>query len=303
MRRSPVKNGAVSPERANATRHRPVPTVEQLPPLTARSALGVFDEAITMLRLSPTTLLGIAIIVLLPLRLVALAAPGSALRDARPDQLLDIFVGNLSEPGAVLAAFVTLVLESLALFAVAASFGEVLAHWYAGRSRSIADALVASIRRSPGLLVAWVVVHLLEALVAVFTVGLGVLAVGPILMVTAPIMGAERVGPFRALRRSTTLAAPKYVYCLFVFVLTGLGALLMRLMIEFVPSFLGLELLGLPLWAVSGVADVVASVVQIAFVAAAANVLYLDLRVRREGIDLYLATQRVFEREPSRARG
>ena len=141
--------------------------------------------------------------------------------------------------------------------------------------------------------------HLLESLLAVFTVGLGVLVVGPILIVTAPIMGAERVGPLRALRRSTTLAAPKFVYCLFVFGVTGLGALLMRLMIEFVPSFLGLELLGLPLWAVSGVADVVASVVQIAFVAAAANVLYLDLRVRREGIDLYLATQRVFGGERS----
>ncbi len=293
----------MSAERANATGRRPVPTVERLPPLTARSALGVFDEAITLLRLDPATLFGIAVLILLPLRIVALAAPGSALRDARPDQLLDIFVGNLSEPGAVLAAFVTLVLESLALFAVAASFGEVLAHWYAGRAISLTDALSASVRRSPGVVVAWVIVHLLEGLLAIFTVGLGVLVAGPVLMVTAPVMGAERVGPLRALRRSTTLAAPKYVYCLLVFGLTGSGAVLMRVMIEFVPSFLGLELLGLPLWAVSGVADVVASVVQIAFVAAAANVLYLDLRVRREGIDLYLASQRVFAGERSAVGG
>lgn len=293
----------MSAERANATGRRRVPTVERLPPLTARSALGVFDEAITLLRLDPMTLFGISVVILLPLRIVALAAPGSALRDARPDQLLDIFAGNLSAPGAVLAAFVTLVLESLALFAVAASFGEVLAHWYAGRAISLTEALSASVRRSPALVVAWAVVHLLEGLLALFTVGLGVLVAGPILMVTAPVMGAERAGPFRALRRSATLAAPKYVYCLFVFGLIGSGAVLMRLMIEFVPSFLGLELLGLPLWAVSGVADTVASVVQIAFVASAANVLYLDLRVRREGIDLYLASQRVFARERSAVDG
>lgn len=268
-----------------------------------RTALGIFDEAITVLRLDATTLLGIAVVVLLPLRLIALAAPGSALRDARPDQLLDIFVGNLSEPGAVLAAFVTLVLESLALFVVAASYGDVLAHWYAGRHRSATDALLASIRRSPAILVAWVIVHLLELLLSVFTVGLGVLVFGPILIVAAPVMGAERAGPFRALRRSTALAAPKYLYCALVFVLTGVGSLVMRLMIEFVPSFLGLELLGLPLWSVAGVADVVATVVQIAFVAAAANVLYLDLRVRREGIDLYLASQRVFDADRSPADG
>jgi hypothetical protein len=276
-----------------------VPTAEQLPPLIARSPLGVFDEAVTVLRLDAMTLFGIAVIILLPLRLVALAAPGSALRDARPDQLLDIFVGNLSEPGAVLAAFVTIVLESLALFAVAASYGEVLAHWYAGRSISVTDALLSSIRRSPGLLVAWIIVHLLEALLSVFTVGMGVFVIGPILIATAPVMGAERAGPLQAIRRSTNLAAPKWIYCLLVYGLTGLGALLMRLMIEFVPSFLGLELLGMPLWAISGVADVVASVVQIAFVAAAANILYLDLRVRREGVDLHLAMQRVFEPERS----
>lgn len=291
-------------ERSNAAATpRRVPTTEELPPLVPRTPLGIFDEAITVLRLDAATLLGVAVIVLLPLRLIALAAPGSALRDARPDQLLDIFIGNLSEPGAVLAAFVTLVLESLALFVVATVYGELLAFWYGGRQRSVTDALLASIRRSPAILVAWVVVHLLELILSVFTVGLGVLVVGPILMVTAPVMGAERAGPLRALRRSTVLAAPKYLYCTLVFVLTGAGALIMRLMIEFVPSFLGLELLGLPLWAVSGVADVLATVIQIAFVAAASNVLYLDLRVRREGIDLYLATQRVFDGERSAAGG
>lgn len=276
-----------------------MPTTEELPPLVPRTPLGIFDEAITVLRLDATTLLGIAVAVLLPLRVIALAAPGSALRDARPDQLLDIVVGNLSEPGAVLAAFVTLVLESLALFVVAAAYGEVLGHWYAGRRRTVSDALLASIRRTPAILLAWIVVHLLEMMVAVFTVGLGVLVVGPMLMVTAPTMGAERAGPLQALRRSAVLAAPTYVHCVLVFAVTGVGSLVMRLMIEFVPSLIGLELLGLPLWAVAGVTDVVATVVQIGFVAAAANVLYLDLRVRREGVDLYLATERVFEPDRS----
>ena len=254
----------------------------------------MFDEAITVLRLDPTLLFGIVLAVLLPLRIVALSVPGSPLRDARPDEILDIFVGNLSAPGAVLAAAVTLLFESLALFAVAAAYAEVLSRWYAGVPITVSDALVSSIRRTVPLVVAWTIVHVAEALSALFTVGLGILFVGPMLIVTAPVIGAERVGPMRALRRSLDLTSSELVRVFMVFVTTGVGALLIRLMIESVPSVIGFALFDLPLWAVNGVADVVATIVQLAFVAAAANVTYIDLRVRREGIDLYSANSTAF---------
>ena len=271
-----------------------MPSGVELPPLVPRTPLGVFDEAITVLRLDPTLLFGIALAILLPLRVVALSVPGSPLRDARPDEILDIFVGNLSAPGAVLAAAVTLLFESLALFAVAAAYGEVLARWYAGVPITISDALVSSIRRTIPLVVAWTIVHLAEAVSALFTVGIGVLFVGPILIVTAPVIGAERAGPLRALRRSVDLTSSELVRAVMIFVTTGGGALLIRLMIESVPSVIGFSLFDLPWWAVNGVADVVATVVQLAFVAAAANVTYIDLRVRREGIDLYSANNSAF---------
>lgn len=260
-----------------------------------RNALSIFDEAITFLRIEPGLLLGVAVTVLLPLRLIAVAVPGSPLRDARPDELLDIFVGNLEAPGAVLAAIITVVLESIALFTVASIYGHVSSVWYSGQAVTAADLLVTSIRRSPLLLLAWGLIHVAEVVAALFSVGLGAIFVGILFIVAAPVMGAEGAGPIAALRRSASIAAPRFVHVFFVFALTGLGAITMRLMLEAAPSLFGLEVLGLPLWLIAGVADVVATVITTAFVAAAATVLYLDLRVRREGIDLSLAMSRAFD--------
>lgn len=277
-----------------------VPDAAELPPLVPRTSLAVIDEAVTFLRIAPGLLFGVALMILLPLRVMALAFPGSPLRDARPDQLLDVFLGNLSQPGAVVAAFATLVLESVALFTVAAVYGSVVESWFSSRAVTATDLLVASIKRSPALFAGWLLVHLGQAIGATFTVGVAVLVLGPLWIVTAPLMGAEGIGPFAAMRRSARLTGNTFIHCLFVFVMSGIAAVAIRGAIRLLPSLVGLELLNLPLWAVSGVADVVASVVVTAFVAAVSTVLYLDLRVRREGIDLDMAMAQAFR---ARSRG
>lgn len=276
------------------------PDAAELPPLVPRSSLAVIDEAVNFLRISPALLFGVALIVLLPLRVMALAFPGSPLRDARPDQLLDVFIGNVSEPGAVVAAFATLVLESLALFTVAAIYGSVIEAWFSSRPVTATDLLVDSVKRSPALFVGWFGAHVLQGLASLVTVGLAVVVLGPLWMVMAPAMGAERVGPIAAMRRSARLTGNTLFHVAMVFVFSGIAALAIRGAIRFLPSLVGLELLNLPLWAVSGVADVLASVVVTAFVAAVSTVLYLDLRVRREGIDLDMAMAQAFR---PRARG
>ena len=93
---------------------------------------------------------------------------------------------------------------------------------------------------------------------------------------------------------SVVSAAPVGSTRVAVYSLAGIGGLVMRLVIEFTPSIIGLELLQLPLWLISGVFDLLAAVISTAFVAAASTVLYLDLRVRREGIDLDMAMSRAF---------
>ena len=292
---TPTKNGSVTSPQSNAAARRPlrVPTAEELPPLVERTPLAVFDEALTFLRIQPGMLLGIAFMVLLPLRLIAAAMPGSALRDARPDQLADIFIGNLGQPGAIMAAVVTLILESIALMTVASIYGELIASWYSGRSMSATDLLLSSIKRSPKIVLVWVISKILIVGGGLLTGGLLGVLIGVFLIAVGPVMGAENASPMAALRRSMNLVSSRFGQATFVYALTGVGAIIMRFMIEFAPALI-LNQLRVPLWLSAGILDLVASVFAMAFVASASVVLYLDLRVRGEGIDLDMAIDQAY---------
>ena len=78
--------------------------------------MSIVDESVTLMRVSPGLFIVLALVPLLPLRAVSLLLPGSGLRGARPDQMIDALIGNLTAPGAVLAAIFTAAVDSLALF-------------------------------------------------------------------------------------------------------------------------------------------------------------------------------------------
>ncbi len=239
-------------------------------------------------------LFGIAFVVLLPLRLVAGLLPGSSLRDARPDQLIDVLVGNLGAPGAVTAAFATLLSESIALFAVGAIYGKILANWYSGRGPLASDVLVWSIKRSPILFLLWLFTHALVAIGALLSAGAGGIVLAVFFLVVAPVVGAEDAGFRTAMQRSMSLVTPRFFAGIMFFLLVGGGGQVMRLVLRLLPSILGITVLPIPSWIVGGIFDLLATTVMIAFTASAATILYLDLRIRREGIDLDMAMARAF---------
>lgn len=294
--RAPTKNGPVTGAQSSAGPGRPpqIPTAEALPPLLERKPLAIVDEAVTFLRTQPATLLGVAFIVLLPLRLIAVLLPGSGLRDARPDQLIDILVESVDATGGVLAAIATLTADSLAVFVVGAIYGKLLASWYSEEAPLVSDLLVWSIKKSPILAVGWILIHIAELFLGVLSLGLGAVVVGTFFMVTAPVLGAEGNGIRKAIARSFTLTAPRFVACISLFAMVGLGGQAMRFVLRTLPTILGLTVIPIPAWIVSGVLDLLAATVTVAFTASAALVLYLDLRVRKEGIDLEVAMARVF---------
>ena len=92
----------------------------------------------------------------------------------------------------------------------------------------------------------------------------------------------------------STLTGPRFFACLIIFVLVGAGGQLIRFVLRTLPTILGVTVLPIPAWIISGVFDLLATTVVVAFTAASALVLYLDLRVRKEGIDLEVAMSRVF---------
>ena len=278
---------------ASVGRPLPVPTPEELPPLLARTPLAIVDEALTFLRINPALFFGLSAAVALPLQLIVLALPGSSLRGNRPDRTADIIISSLDQPGAVANALGTLVFESLALFTVATIYGQIAALWYAGRTMTPTDLLIASMKRIPAILGAWTIAHVLIVILGLMTLGLLGVVAGVFLMVVAPAMGAEELGVRAALKRSRTLTDAAFFHCLILYVMVAAGGQVMDISLRFAPTFL-FEQLNLPVWVTGGVTDVLASIVVLSFTAATSVVLYLDLRVRREGLDLYMAVDKNF---------
>ncbi len=287
---------------AGVGRPLPVPTIEELPPLVARSPLATIDEAVTFLRINPGLFFGLSAIILLPLQLIVLVLPGSSLRGNRPDRTVDILINSLDQPSAVANGFGTLVFESLAGFAVAVTYGQIASAWYSQQSLSPKQLLVASAKRIPLMTATWVVTHVFIVVSGLVSLGLLGVLVGVFFMVVAPVIGAEAVGLGDSLRRSRELTTSKLGQSLLVYISVAAAGQVIDLSIRFAPTFI-LGQFNVPIWIGESVFDVVASIIVISFTAATSVILYIDLRVRHEGIDLYMALSDSFSADNRRGRG
>ncbi len=263
----------------------------------------MFDEAMNFLRVRPKQLLLIATLVIVPSKAIAAAVPGSSLRRARPEQIIDLIIDNVVGVDSALANVVSYGLESIGLFFLGVMYGELAAAWFVGQAPSTKEILLSTFRRSHKLLAVWFAAKALLLVGGVLSMGVASLLVGVILSILAPLLGAERMSMRAAMLRSSELVSSKLGLTGFVYIITGVGAVLMRLAIKESPSLILSQFVGgsrPPDWLIFGISDVVGSVVAAAFVASAAVVLYLDLRVRREGIDLDLAIRTTFPRNKAR---
>lgn len=288
---------------SNASVGRPlkVPTIQELPPLVARSTLAIIDESVRFLRINLGMLLGITAVILLPLQFIVLALPGSALRGARPDRTADIIFGSLNQPSAIGTLLGTLVFESIALFTIATIYGHLASIWYSRGSISGEELLIASIKRSPRIVVAWAITHVLLAAAGALSLGAFAVIIGPMFMVVAPVMGAEQLGIIDAIKRSWILCSSRFIGSIILYVAVAVAGQVIDLSIRTAPTLI-LGQVDVPVWISSGVFDVVGSIVVQSFTAASAVVFYLDTRVRREGIDLTMAIDEKFAPNRKRVR-
>ncbi len=305
---APTKNGAVTGAQSNGAPGRPelVPGAEELPPLVARSPLGIFDEAMTFIRIRPRQLLAIACMLMIPAKALAALVPGSILRRARPEQAIDLILENVLGVDSILANLISFGLESLALFLIAVMYGELAAAWFVGQAPTTREVFGRTFRRIHKLLIVWIIAKIVIVGGGIVGFGAAGLLVAVLLSVAAPLMGAERMKVKQVLQRSANLASAKLGQTGLVFIITGVGAFIIRLAIKQSPSLILSQFTGQsrpPDWIIFGISDVAGAVFAAAFLAAASVVLYLDLRVRREGIDLDLAIGRTFPRNRARRIG
>jgi hypothetical protein len=149
-------------------------------------------------------------------------------------------------------------------------------------------------RRSWALLASFLLVHLLEA-VGMLGLYIGAVFVMAFFVATAPAIGAEALGPLAAMRRSASLARRRYWPTLGISLLIGLVALVLVGALTALPEMIAL-LIGYDVaWPVLAAGNILGAVVGTPFVAAATVLLYLDLRIRSEGLDLTLASRKLFD--------
>lgn len=285
---APVLGGEARPVGAEP----PTPQV-----LRPTGPAGIYDGAFEVLKTRPRVLLAIAATVVVPTQLLAMWGRGGPY----PADVLGWIV-LAGEPESTLATafeerpaavWATGALEVLATFLVGVAVATVVGAWYAGRDPGPREVLRAVARRPGPLVVAFVGMALAKV------VGVLVLCVGLLLPLAwyaplAPALAIENLGGGAALKRSFQLANRRVASVVGIVVGMALVDQVLRLSLQAIPWVLADSLPDAATTAVRCVLVLGVSTVSSVFIGAASTLLYLDLRVRTEGLDLELEATDAF---------
>lgn len=256
----------------------------------------LLDAAIGVLKARPRAVLTITAVFILPAQLVLALAQRDVVASA---SFTEVFNDPSLAGGTTTASYNPFVvilasqLPSLMLPFVAGALGRLVAAWRAGGDLSTGEALRAAGRKWWVLAIAWFLTHLAEgvASVAFFIPAILLMALW---QAAAPAIVVEDLGPIAGLRRSGRLAMTNFWPVVLAvvgawFVHTALDSML-PLLTQLIGTAMGAD----SGWIVLSIGNLLTSLVTSAFLAAFAVVLYLDLRVRSEGLDLQLEADRHF---------
>ena len=194
-----------------------------------------------------------------------------------------------------LGLIAALILPSIALVCIAAAIAHLVMGWSVGHDASGREMIGAVGHSWWPLLATFVIVHLAE-IAGGFLCYLGAFAVMALFVVVAPVIGAEKASTGEALRRSIALVRPRFWPVLGTAVLMGIVSATLGNVLSFLPQGIVLAIGMESGWPVAALGSIIGQVVTTPFVAAATTLLYLDLRVRTEGIDIELAARRAIDR-------
>src|SRR4051794_32062890 len=159
-------DGAPAP--ATATRALPVdrPEPKAVPtPIAVRpmTVVDVLDGGIMIIKSAPRNVFVIAATFVIPIELISAWINRDSLADRGIAGLVSsVTSSDSSDSGITGATILTFILSGLALALVSGAIARLVTSWYADDSASTRDALAASVRRAPALIVAWFFVHVVE---------------------------------------------------------------------------------------------------------------------------------------------
>jgi hypothetical protein len=257
----------------------------------------ILDGALRAWKLAPATIVGVTAVFVVPAQVLLGIVNRNSFGDVDLSQTFgDAFTAT--GPSDVETGFggdlflLGLLVQGIALALVTAAVSRLVTGWYTGRRLDAGALLGGAVYRSWALVVAWVLVHLVEG---VFAILLFLPALVPMTWysIVSVVVACEGVGPIKAMRRSFRLTSRRFGSVLLVCLLVVLVDILLSGALTAIGA-LYVEVNGPAGWAVNTAVAAAALLVTTPFVAGAATLLYLDLRVRTEGLDIELAAGRRF---------
>lgn len=255
-------------------------------------ALGeLLDAAVSVLKARPRAVLAITAVFVIPTQLASAFVQRGLLSDTSLTQLLNDpslaggATGQRSSGSGIV--FLVALLPSMVLPFVAGALARLVAAWRAGGDVTTREALRAAGRKWWVLLIAWFLSHVAEGLglIALLVPALLLMA---LFQVAAPAIVLEDLGPVEGLRRSAGLVAPRFGPVVLAVLAATFVQYVLSLMLPLLPQLLA-QALGSDLgWIPLAIGNSLTSLITTSFLAGFAVVLYLDLRVRTEGLDLQL---------------
>jgi len=297
----------------DAPRARPAPTIfdeprRSGPALTAspvsrlqpRTVGQLLDGGFEVLRFRARTICIVGVVIILPLYAVpqALVAWSTGLGSDALEGMGTMFTPTGQPSSTFVSGVLLSYLAQLGLMLATMLMGVAMTHlvtgWLAGADPSPRETLVFVRSRLLVAIGAFVLALLLKSL-GLVTCGLGLVYLVPSLSVLAPIVAAEGVGPGTAISRSFSLTKRRFWPVFGVVVLWAIASSIVASSAQGAAAVVG----GLVTSSIDGVAigvqvvTVVSTVVLTVVQVSVTVLLYIDLRVRTEGLDLDLeATER-----------
>jgi hypothetical protein len=283
----------------------------------ARPVIGSLDGAGVLVQRNARELVLGAVWILLPGVLLNLAATGLAFDRYQTFKGSTVSVPELlgGEKAATgieeLLWYVGLIISSLSACLVGAYAATLVVRRQMGLPLRVRAGYRAMARRLPALLLAWLLGHCWFPVVALVLADVSSSTLAPLAifgaplvliattmtLVVAPVIVVEHLGPFAGLRRSVRMARDSFG-ALFGFVVASVViGLLVQYGIAYLPRLLqaiGLVSFGRFGWLIEGVAGQLGRLISTPLVAIATALVYLEMRMRMEGMDIVLDADRAF---------
>lgn len=258
----------------------------------------VLDGSFSILKAAPATIIAFTAIFSVPVQVLGAWMQRDLLGGA---SLIDMFsegdtslAGIDQGGGGTWAQLVLLFGPSLALVFVASGLVRLVAAWHVGRDLTLRELLRGTAPMAGPLLGSWLLVHLAEGL-GLLLCGFPALIVMTMFLVTAPVIGAEGLGPVAAMRRSSRLVRRRFWPVMGLTILSSIVAMLFGYALGLVPTLLALVVgtAGYG-WLLTAASGILTALITTPIVAGITVLIYLDLRVRTEGLDLELDAAAAF---------